>query len=350
MIVERERTYVEKPANSPSAFRVSTAAVLIFAALYGFFFFLHLAFPYVQSGADLVANYKHNLARHGQPFQSPRGLATGNPGTGKLHVMTFGYSKMLAGMIPSQFEADMKVLGYPAVEAYNFGLPGDSRFVADLEAMAARDRAPDIALLTFPWPESDPDRPSFFHFLNDDQEVMNTLFPFRTLPRDALIMLDEGGGFSGMRRVYLQSEAAVKQVIADRGYYFMVRQSHYPHDQLPDGYRTPMDTPKVVKARQVPWGPIYSELAPILAQRHIQCILVPDYFRQREFAVPPPMNESAAHTVSTMPNVALEGPDYWLYPNAYFSDAAHLNPRGALVYTQQLAELLANWLKTHRPQ
>lgn len=356
MIVERQPAQVEKATERLSALALCARAFLIFAGLYCLFFLLQAAFPYTRSGADLVTRYKHNLARHGNAFHSPSGPADGNPQEGRLHVMAFGHSKMLAGFIPSAFEADMAERGYPAIEAYNFGLPGDSRFVADLNAMAARGVAPDVALLMFTWtPDSkrqleQESPPTPFHFFRDDEAVMDTLFPFRTLPRDVLIMLAEGGGALEMPRLYRQNEAGLAQVIADRGYYFLAQQSHYPNDQLPDGFRSPPDTPSIVKARPVAADSFYQRFAPVLAEHHIQCILIPNYFREGEFAAPPSVNSAAAAAVAHMPNVSLTGPDYWLYPPHSFSDVNHLNPRGASIYTGQLADLLAEWLKTHNPK
>lgn len=321
-------------------------ALLTFAGLYSVFLLIQIEFPYLRSGADLVTRYKHGLARNGDPWHSASGSPTGDPETARLHVMAFGHSKMLAGFLPAAFEADMRKLGYPAIEAYNFGLPGDSEFVADLEAMAARGTAPDVALLMFPWPPSS-EKSSVFNFIPNDEKAMDALFPFRMLLRDAAIMFVEGGGFSGMPRMYRQNEAGLRQVIADRGYYFLARQSHYPNNRLPDNFHTSADTPGVVKARTVTRGAIYDQLIPILIRHRIRCILIPNYFRLGQCAAPPALNQAEAQTVAKMPNVWLLGPDYWLYPLRLFSDSNHLNPDGAPLYTEQLAELLAGWLKNH---
>jgi hypothetical protein len=39
------------------------------------------------------------------------------------------------------------------------------------------------------------------------------------------------------------------------------------------------------------------------------------------------------------------GPDYFLYPNALFSDQTHLNTAGARVYTEALYRLVQNQLQ-----
>ena len=310
-----------------------------FAALYALFFCLYQQFPYVQSGANLVGDMKHRLAREGNAFTSSRGS--------RLHVMAFGYSKTLAGFIPAQFDEAMASEGFPAVESYNFGLPGDSLFVADLEAMAARGTAPDVALLTFPWPEQDPPGPGLFHFINDDRDVMEKLFPFRHLPRDALIMLVEAGGLRSMKALYAASENSVRQVAADRGYYFIARGSHYPHDELPADFKAPYDIATKIDPRPVGLGPVYRKLAGVLSAHGIKCVFVPKYYREGEYAAPSAINVDTARVVAQTPDVFLEGPDYWLYPNRFFSDPVHANRQGAQAYTRQLAALMADWLRKH---
>ena len=318
--------------------RVTAIGLAGFAVLYLLFLAVGMAFPYIRPGDNLVADMKHRMARSGNAFQSARGS--------RLHVMAFGYSKTLAGFIPTVFDSQMGTAGI-AVESYNFGLPGDSLFVADLEAMAAHGTAPDIALLTFPWPPEIAKGPSFFHFINDDQKVMDDLFPFRHFPRDLAIMAIEGGGLGGIRRVYAESERSVRQVSVDRGYYFIARQSHYKNDELPADFKMPYDAPASVDPRPVTLGPVYEQLAAVLSAHHIDCIFVPKYYRAGEFGPAASINQTTATILAGQPNLSVQGPDYWLYPNRYFSDPVHANPRGATAYTRDLAGLLTAWLKQH---
>jgi len=300
---------------------------------------LYLRFPYLRPGDNLVADMKHSKARSGNFFASPKGE--------KLHVIAFGYSKTLAGFKPAEFDKQLSSYGL-AVESYNFGLPGDSRFVADLEAMAAHGTAPDLALLTFPWPDAPPPGPSFFHFINNDQELMAEIFPFHHLIRNLFILFGEAHGLRNMRKVYEQDKQSVFQVSADRGYYFIARQSHYPHDQLPAGFHQGTDTPDALSPRPVKLGPIYQQLAAVLAAHKIQCLFIPNYFREGEFAVPPPLNAATAQVLANQPNVKVIGPDYWLYPSPLFSDPTHANHHGADIYTRDVAGLVANWLKQQK--
>ncbi len=320
-----------------SVVRISAIAFAGFLVLYLVFFALYLGFPYLRPGDNLVSDYKHSQAREGNLFQS----------TGKIHVMAFGYSKTLAGFIPKLFDSELAAAGIPPVESYNFGLPGDTRFVADLEAMAKHNTAPKIALLTFPWPDAPDPKPTFFHFIDNDWEMMDLIFPFRHLPRDFVIMATDAHGLSDMPKYYAQSRQAVEQVAADRGYFFIARQSHFPNDELPPGYRLSTDTPTETLPREVPLGPVYQELAAVLAKHKIECIFVPLYFREGEFAPPPAINQDTVRTLAQQPFVDIIGPDYWIYPNNFFSDPKHANRPGARAYTIALASLVAEWMKQH---
>lgn len=318
--------------------RTWAAGGMIFTLLYAFFLAIHVAFPFLESGEALVLHLKHDLARRGQPFSQAK----------RLRIMAFGHSQVLAGFVPAQFDRDMAEAGIPGVESYNFGLPGDSRFMADLEAMAARGTAPDIALLIVPWPAQEEAGESFFHFVNHDQEVMNRLFPFRKLPRDLILMASESRwNIRAFRHAYQESEQSLAGIVRDRGYYFLARQSHYPNDQLPPDWRDPGDTPWKCAARDIPRGPVFDRLASLCAAHGIRCLLVPAYVRKGQFAVPPPVNGQAVAALAGNGDFGVAGPDYFVYPNDLFSDPAHVNRHGAQRYTRDLARLVSHWIQQH---
>jgi len=316
---------------------VSVKALAIFALGYFLLLGLDNCFPYLRPGDDLVAGSKHKIARRGNPF---------NNSNAGLRVMAFGFSKTLAGFIPRRFDLELAIAGFPNVESYNFGLPGDVRFVEDLQAMAAHGTAPDLALLTFPWPAQPDPGPTIFHFIDNDKELMEKAFPFRHLIRNYCIMaLEAHSAFIG--RKYAESECAFKQVATDRGYYFISRQDHYRNDELPPDLVLPSDTPGVINRRQITLGPVYRNLARALAAHKIECLFIPQYFRIGELAPADPINRVAISLISNERNISIAGPDYLLYPNRYFSDPVHANRAGAAVYTHDVAVLVSNWLKQH---
>lgn len=260
--------------------------------------------------------------------------------------MAFGNSKLLSGFIPDLFDEDLRTAGIKSVESFNFGLPGDTRFVDDLEAMIARGTEPDILLLTFPWPATESPRPHFFNFIDNDQEIIDRLFPFRKLPRNFCIMLAETRFRpSVFRSHYVESGQTLVKVEKDRGYYFIVRQSHYMNNELPPEFKAPSDTPLFIPRRTVPDGPIYRRLVSLLNEHHITCLFIPTYFREGQFAPYTGTNSDTEILFDGNPGLGILGPDYYLYPNRLFSDSAHANRLGAEAYTHAIAQLVRQWLK-----
>lgn len=317
-------------------------------AAVGGFLLLHLGFlvidrrlPYLQSGADLVAAYKHDLSHRGTPF--------GN--TTALKVMAFGDSVTLAGFVPALFDSSMRANGGPEVLSFNFGLPADPRFVDDLEALAVRGQAPDVALLLCPWVSVAPPARTIFNFLPEDARIMRGFFPYRLLPRNLSIALAEAHGRpSALWANYRRAAATFEQVRADRGYFFIARQSHFPNDELPTDFRAATDTPDHPDPRHVPGGPILERLAALGERYHITFIFIPLYVREHKASAPDSLNLATVRLLASYPRFSVAGPDYWRYPNILFSDAVHANQRGAAVYTRALAVLLAPRLRALRPQ
>lgn len=319
-------------------FKTTGAAMLPFVALYALFMLIHTRFPYIEAGAELVAQLKHNLARTGRPFEK----------SASLSVMAFGDSHMLAGFIPSVFDQQLAAAGIAGVTSYNFGLPGDPRFVDDLEAMAARGTAPKLVLLILPWPATAGQSPSLFRFMDNDAEIVSTLFPFRQLIRDFTIMATESHGSpSVFRQHYLENARTVHQVEIDREYYFIGRQSHFANDELPSDLKVSTDRPDSVAARDLPRGPVFQRVVSLLNAHNIRCVFIPMPVREGQWAPPPPINSQAVQTLANQPALGIAGPDYLFYPNRLFSDVTHLNRQGADIYTRAMAALVAQWLAQH---
>lgn len=312
-------------------------ALGLFACLYGVLTAIHRHFRYLQSGADLVVRMKHDLSHEGQPFRDPRALK----------VMAFGHSQILSGFIPSLFDAEMARAGVPSVESYNFGMPGSSRFVSDLEAMVARGVKPDVILLILAWPGTEFQPTAFQPFANE-KDMIDNAFPFRKMPRDLLIAVAEAHGHPGLvARNYRDARRIIEGVKRDRGYYFIARQSHYPNHELPDSFTAPSDTPGKPYVRTVPLGPVFKRLEALCEKHGIQCLLIPTYYRKGQYAPPPERNEETVRTLAGHPRFHVVGPDYLLFPNKLFSDSIHTNPRGAEIYTRAIAGLVSGWMSQH---
>jgi hypothetical protein len=70
-----------------------------------------------------------------------------------------------------------------------------------------------------------------------------------------------------------------------------------------------------------------------------QVVFVPSYLRVGSHA--PSEADSRVREGLAGHDIEVRGPDYWLYPNRFFSDPGHVNPEGAAAYTRDLWRLLA---------
>jgi len=293
-----------------------------------------ISLPYVRPGADVIYAAKQQWAQNLTLFQPD------------VHdrVVLFGNSKAMTGFIPELFDSQVHGPAAASGISYNFGLPDSVRFVDTLQTLAARDQAPNTVFLTFSWQEPDAsDSPSPFHFLDQDGAIMDALFPFRALPRDLVLFATIAPTHGGLKAYYSEGEAAVAQMRADRGYYFIAGQSHFEGDRLPDDFRVETDQPTQPYARHIsPTGAAFAALRQLAAQAHIRFYFVPQFFRVGEFAPAPSGDQPDPTEVNDLqryPEFAVLGPPYVLLPNKYFSDPEHLNPEGARVYTSLLSSL-----------
>lgn len=310
------------------AFSTGGAVVL---AIWSTLFVLHSAFPYLRPGADIIYSAKIAGTR----------TATLFPPTAKTKLLIFGNSKVLAGFIPRVFDAALERRGFH-VSSYNFGLPNAEHFVGELEDLVRRGQIPNIILVTIPW-KATQHSISVFKPIESDRAIVDAAFPFRHLPRDLCVFLALSLSRGGVRALYEQGHESIVQMRADRGYYFIAGESHHLNNRLPDEFTLESDTPSRPAPRLLDFRTAeFDRLAVILKHFQIRCILVPTYFRPRQFAsVPNPTSEILWHG----PTIEQIGPDYYNYSNALFSDIAHLNPIGAEQYTTDLAALVSRRLQ-----
>jgi hypothetical protein len=133
-------------------------------------------------------------------------------------------------------------------------------------------------------------------------------------------------------------------MLDERGYYFIEGQSKYPDNRLPEEFRLRKDKPDQVLRRNFDSSSrIFERLKELHVQYGISFYIVPCYYRNGAFAKPP-AESSNAEVFMGYRGFRVLGPEYYLYPNRYFSDPAHLNREGAEVYTKELRRLLADYL------
>jgi hypothetical protein len=299
-----------------------TASGIVWIVLYS----VYRAFPFVQNGADAI------MARKVDFLTSQPVFSTG----AKIRILAFGNSKILTGLNPAVFSAPFS----SDVEIFNAARPGRSDFVVLLKRILANGTRPTHLFVQTP--PSDEHEESWWDYFAHDKRLVETFFPFRNLPRDLVLFLFFSRKESGIVDSYKAAARTVDQVIADRGYYFIKGQSHFPGDRLPDDYHLPTDKPNSAPPRLIDLdASAFRELVSLSEIYRFKVIFIPAAFRIGEVVSPDPSETNRVEAMSQLPNFFIAGPPQWVFEPRYFSDAAHLNRDGARLYSRRLAELTA---------
>lgn len=260
------------------------------------------------------------------------------PETIKNRILIFGDSRILSGFIPELFDSSDEV-----TRSYNFGLPDTVHFLSVLETIIQDGQIPTHVLLTLGWSRNKNDTLNFAS-PNDRRELIDSLFPFRLLPRDLMLFLLRSRSRGGIIKYYKYGTECVEGVLAERGYYFIEGLSKYPEHRLPEEFSLRKDKPDQVLHRRFDSSSrIFERLKELHVQYGITFYIVPCYYRNGAYAEPLPESSNAKVFMGHR-GFRVLGPEYYLYPNRYFSDPAHLNREGAEVYTKELRRLLKNYL------
>jgi hypothetical protein len=308
---------------------------LLCAAVWISLYALYIRFPYLQSGSDIVTMAKRSHSLTHPLFDNDA----------HTRILVFGDSKTLAAFNPRVFDDQLAQDGISGkVQSVNEGLPGDRRFVVYLEQLLASGIRPTHVLAQFSPIEADHET-TWSEWLQHDKMIVDTLFPFRTLPRNLALFLFSAPGHGGISEFYRESARQTEQVIRDRGYFFIRGQSHFQGDRLPDEYSLATDAPTHTYSRTIDTRPIALARLSALSQRYgFKVIFFPVPYRTGEFA-PAPTRQSAVAGIAAWPQFVIAGEDYWLMPPRYFSDPIHTNTGGAEIYSARLASLLAPLLR-----
>lgn len=297
----------------------------IVIVLWIFLYFVENSLPFVKPGAEVIYNTKWASLQKGELFK----------GNSENRIAFFGDSKTLSGFNPVLFD-DLLGLG---TYSFNMGMPSSKSFVNEIELLAKNNQIPRIVLLQFPW-EREPSI-SLTDAIKDDKAIIQQAFPFRQLPRNLAVFMYASTKSGGPFSFYETSRRIARQLLNDRGYYFIEGQSHFPGHRLPSTYSLPTDKPEYVKQRlPVSTGQSFNLLKNIAQKYNIDIILVPEYFRQGALATPPSANDAIRNSLRHYPQFRVVGPDYILFENGEFSDPVHLNKQGAEKYTRYLVSQL----------
>jgi hypothetical protein len=304
-----------------SAFRFCVLFVFAWLSFYA----IYVRFPYIRNGADVIYSTKIDYVGSHSVFDT----------NSRYRIGVFGDSRALAAFRPSDFDA---AFDGNTVQSFNLGLPGDENFLPILQDFLNGGNRPTHVLIATAWP--DLPKPTLLSIVTANKAINQFLFPFHNLPRDLALFAFDAFGGRGLAGQYAYGREQAAAMIADRGWYFIAGQSHFPNDQLPSDYALPSDTPTVQYARPVyAKSYLFQRLAELAAQYNFEVWLIPTPFRRGEFA---PLASGTDNGLATIGSERVDrvGPDYVLFPPPQFSDPVHLNRFGAKEYSQYLAKLL----------
>ena len=277
--------------------------------------------PYTKAGDEVIYETKVNKLLSSVEF----------PTDAKYKIAVFGSSVVLSGFIPDVFDnADTNTY------SYNLGLPASGHFVFALELLIKRNQIPTHVFLTTTWPKEE-QKTAFS--LPHDKNIIETLFPFQSLPRNLTLFFLRSRNRGGIVEYYQAAKRTAEQMLAGRGYYFIEGQSHFPNHRLPDEFKLQSDTPDIIRTRFFDTtNPIFKKLIEIHNKHDIKFYIVPTY-RRAGSAAQCSLENKNADVFKNSPGLHVLGPEYYLFVNRYFSDATHVNPEGAELYTKKLREL-----------
>lgn len=317
--------------------RAGLSLIAVCVLLWVLFYALWKLFPEVTPGSIRVYDAKLSALKNPGLFGTPA----------RCKVLVVGLSYTMTGFKPESFDR----LSGGSCASFNLGLPVTifGRHVYELPELLTMlkvsGQSPTEVLITWqePWPprQGEPKRSvsQWFTPKWDTAAVTYRVFPFRQLARDSSIFLLRSATHGGPSAFVGDCDKELQSVLKDKGYYFIKSDSLYPNDQLPEDYSLKTDSPNRIMARPVDVWEDYIKAFKAAAPK-TRLILVPNYYRANSCA--PASSNAELREVLGRYGVEVIGPDYFLYPNHAFSDAAHLNPAGAEIYTRDLWNLLEN--------
>jgi hypothetical protein len=311
-------------------FRRLSFTIALGIAFYIGLFTIHKMFPYIGVGSEIVTYEKLHFFKTESIF----------PPNAKRRLLILGDSRVLSGFIPALFDE----LSRGTIYSYNLALPDYQKFIPLMGNLINKGQIPTDIFITIPWGELPKKNPLVF--IDNDNEIIKKLVPFRHLIRNLLIFGHRSRYRGGIRKLHDENKQSAKEVLENRGYYFIAGQSFYKNDELPDDFSFTSDQPDKLYHRPVPpKNELYKQFAQMLETHSIKAYFVPLYNRTGALKPNPEPNVELTKAFENKPHIQVIGPDYFSFPNKLFSDPVHLNPNGAKVYTTKLWELYSKHLQ-----
>jgi hypothetical protein len=297
-----------------------------------------------KDGAAQVCENKRQAVRDGR-FGYSRG---------RTNVLFFGTSRILAGIVPAHFDA----LSGNRTASLNLALPalpvGASYLL--LRDWLARNPPPQMVVMELyisrcracsvvnyylaQGLDSRRDLVPLMTHLNNKSILLNCLFPFRMYKYFTVQHLsDRLRHPDRLARLRRQSQDLLKQMTANRGYYYIREQAVNPAGQLPEEFAGNPDSPRSGGFDADPFSdPFTEKFFSLCAAHHIRVQLIQPAFRQGQLKPHDAPPEHFTRVMARWGNVCT-APMGWqnkLYPLHLFADPTHLNPNGARCYTETI--------------
>ena len=312
-------------------FRRLSFTIALGIAFYIALFTVHKLLPYIRVGSEIVTNEKLRFIKTESIF----------PPNAKRRLVIFGDSRALSGFIPALFDE----LSRDTIYSYNLAIPENQMLIPLMEIIINKGQIPTDIFITIPW-KNLPKKKNPLVFIDNDNEIVKRLVPFKHLIRNLSIFGHRSRYRGGIRKLYDENKQSAKELLENRGYYFIAGQSFYKNDELPEDFSYTSDQPDKLYHRPVPpKNKLYNQLTQMLEEHSIKAYFVPIYNRTGKIKPNPEPNVELIKAFENNSRIQVLGPDYFSFPNKLFSDPVHLNGNGAKVYTTKLWELYSKHLQ-----
>jgi len=297
-----------------------------------------------KDGASIVCEQKRIAIRENK-WEIPDGKKT---------VLYFGASDVLSALVPEVFDSTLNNKTY----SLNLALPAlpiGPYYHALLDYLENND-PPDYIIMTYhvanepvllfdSYANQGIDFPgevvSYFLYHNGSKnQTINYLLPCHVYRKPMFKFLYNSVAYpSDIEEKRKQNNAIIRKMIEDRGYYFIKEQSRFPEGKLPADYKEKSDCPEYEMKIYEPDGDVFVEKFFNLTKKHnVKVLLISHPARKGKYKqfdeLPKVLKELSAKYDHIYFSRNWELP---FYENRYFSDPLHLNEKGAMRFTKDIA-------------
>ncbi|GAB4424101.1 MAG: hypothetical protein OHK0039_41070 [Bacteroidia bacterium] len=288
------------------------------------FFLAHKYNYYLKDGSTVINDAKRRALENG----------TFEPDQRRTVIFFVGNSRILSGFVPEVFDS----LNQGRTQSFNLAL-GGTEVMDGLVMLSQASVQPDVIVLQYPWSEAYVPGEVSGEVLD-----MDDIVPFKDLFKDMLLFAGRARsqGYS-LSDYYRISREINTNMLATRGYYFIEGQALYDDFRLPPDFTMAGDDTTLVERVEPPLsGANYAWIQAYCARHDIELVLGSEFRRYNERKPATPADYVNRAELAQQPRLHVTpGPPYYVMDNQYFSDAVHLNPTGARLWTARMHQDIA---------